>query len=41
MWLYPGECSPATGNPRIVLQPEAFGLSWPSYRLQRGAIAVG
>jgi hypothetical protein len=21
------------GNPRIVLQPEAFGLSWPSYRL--------
>ena len=23
-------------NPRILLQPEAFGLSQPLYRLQRG-----
>jgi hypothetical protein len=27
MWLYQRECSPHAGNPRIVLQHEAFGLS--------------
>jgi len=31
MWHYQRECSPDTGNPRIVLQHEAFGLSWPAY----------
>jgi len=25
MWLYRSECSPAIGNPRLLLQPEAFG----------------
>ena len=26
MWHYQRECSPNAGNPRILLQHEAFGL---------------
>ena len=41
MWLYHRECSPHAGNPRIVLQHEAFASASPYTNLSNSGQVIG